>query len=226
MNSLKTNSENFEKHLQEVMKKLKTLPASPKTDEVSVPLYLHKNFLVRSIFVERFKTAYNMTQFADNTVLDFGCGSGIFLESISHEIKKGIGVDLDIQIAKKIVTSENISLIQTNQLNNLLQFSKIDVITSFDVLEHVEDLKSLLQRFTKVLSHEGIIIISGPTENFFYKIARKFANIGINGNLKGKEEHIRDILDIKKTILDSGFDIQKEKNLWNLFNVISFKIKN
>jgi len=225
LNSSKTKSTNFEIRLQEVLKKLKSLSSNQETDEVSIPLYLHKNFLIRSIFADRIKAAYNMTQFSNKIVLDFGCGSGIFLESISHEIKKGIGADIDIKIAKKIVSSENISLIQTNQPNDILQFSKVDIITCFDVLEHLEDLKALLQNFTKILSPNGIVIISGPTENFLYQIARKIAKIGIKGNMKGKNEHVRNIQDIKKLVLDSGYSLQKDKNLWNLFRVMSFLIK-
>jgi len=225
LNSSKTKSTNFEIRLQEVLKKLKSLSSNQETDEVSIPLYLHKNFLIRSIFADRIKAAYNMTQFSNKIVLDFGCGSGIFLESISHEIKKGIGADIDIKIAKKIVSSENISLIQTNQPNDILQFSKVDIITCFDVLEHLEDLKVLLQNFTKILSPNGIVIISGPTENFLYQIARKIAKIGIKGNMKGKNEHVRNIQDIKKLVLDSGYSLQKDKNLWNLFRVMSFLIK-
>jgi len=225
LNSSKTKSTNFEIRLQEVLKKLKSLSSNQETDEVSIPLYLHKNFLIRSIFADRIKAAYNMTQFSNKIVLDFGCGSGIFLETISHEIKKGIGTDVDIKIAKKIVSSENISLIQTNQPNDILQFSKVDIITCFDVLEHLEDLKALLQNFTKILSPNGIVIISGPTENFLYQIARKIAKIGIKGNLKGKNEHVRNIQDIKKLVLDSGYSLQKDKNIWKLFRVMSFLIK-
>ena len=145
--------------------------------------------------------------------------------AISGLIKKGIGVDLDITISKTIVKSGNISLIQIKNEKDIEQFSDVDIITSFDVLEHVENLDSLLKIFSKILSPSGIIIISGPTENFLYYLARKIANIGIKGNLKGGEEHVRNIFDIKNQILSSGFKLEKDVNLMGLFHVMSLKFE-
>jgi len=216
----------FDEHLQSVLKKLRSLPIDKKSDEVSVPAYLHKNFLVRKIFQNRIKTAYKMTSFTDKTVLDYGCGSGIFLESLSEEISKGIGLDLDIEIAKKIITSKNITLTQIKNESDVLQFTNIDIITSFDVLEHVHNLDSLVEGFNQILRPEGFLIISGPSENSLYGFARRIAGIGVKGNLKGKEEHIRDIFNIKNKILNQNFEIQNDISLWNLFHVIGFKKKN
>ncbi len=216
----------FENRFKKVLERLKSLPSDGQSDEVSVPLYLHKNFLVRKIFTERFMSAYNMISFGNKSVLDYGCGSGIFLESLSYEIREGIGVDLNIEIAKKIVKSKNVTLTQITSQSEITKFSNVDVITSFDVLEHVIDLSSLISTFTKILSPGGIIVISGPTENFVYSIARKVAKLGIKGNLKGKDEHLRDIFEIKNRILEEGFKVHKDVNLWSLFRVISFKMKN
>jgi len=216
----------FENRLNKVLERLKSLPSDLQSDEVSVPLYLHKNFLVRKIFTKRFMSAYNMISFGNKSVLDYGCGSGIFLESLSYEIREGIGVDLNIEIAKKIVKSKNVTLTQITSQSEITKFSNVDVITSFDVLEHVIDLSSLISTFTKILSPGGIIVISGPTENFVYSIARKVAQLGIKGNLKGKDEHLRDIFEIKNRILEEGFKVHKDVNLWNLFRVISFKMEN
>jgi len=216
----------FEDELQVTIEKLRTIPKGEKYDEVSIPVYLHKNYLVRKTFFDRLKTAYKLASFSDKNVMDYGCGSGIFLQSISNEINSGIGVDLDIEIAKKIITSNKISLFQIKKEEDITKFSNIDIITSFDVLEHVIDLENLLKIFKKVISPNGILLISGPTENFPYKIARMIANIGVSGNLKGEEEHVRNIFDIKKNILKFNFVFQKEVSLWGLFHMISFKNKN
>ena len=86
------NFEKFQFNLDYAIKKLQSLPQSEKTDEVSVPLYLHQNFFVRNIFINRFKKAFKMTEFSQKQVLDYGCGSGMFLHALSNEIKNGIGV--------------------------------------------------------------------------------------------------------------------------------------
>jgi len=222
----KLGSNSFSKELEKSLEKLKQIPKGNQRDEVSIPVYLHKNFLVRKAFVDRLKIAHSLTSFEDKTLLDYGCGSGIFLQTVSGEIKSGIGVDIDITVAKKICTSKNISLVQIKRENEITRYSDIDIITSFDVMEHVINLEGLLKIVKNVLSPTGSLIISGPTENFLYKIARFVSNIGIEGNLKGEEEHVRNIFDIIDKIKDEGFVIQKDQNLWNLFHMISFKLLN
>jgi len=220
----KNNSTKFNYNLDAGLKKLANLPQSEKTDELSAPLYLHKNFLVRKTFIDRFKIAYRLASFKDKSVLDYGCGSGIFLQSISDEINKGIGVDLDTETAKKIISADNIILKEIKSEKDIEDFSNIDIITSFDVLEHIPNLKSVLETIRKILNPEGTIIISGPTENFLYRLARRITRFGLSGRILGEEEHVSNIQDIKKLMENSGFTITKNVNLWNLFHITRFKI--
>ena len=83
----------------------------------------------------------------------------------------------------------------------------------------------VLRIFDKILSPIGKIIVSGPTENFFYKIARKIANVGIKGNLKGGDEHVRDIFDIKNHLIKSNWELEEDIDLMGLFHVMVFKKK-
>jgi len=213
----------FEKELLASIEKLKTVPHGEKANEAAIRAYLHKNYFVRKLFSDRLKIAYKLGTFYGKVVLDYGCGSGIFLQSISNDIKSGIGVDLDIEIAKKIITAKNISLIQIEDENNIAKMSNIGIVTSFDVLEHVINLEPLLKTIKKTLSPNGTFIISGPTENFLYKIGRKIKDISTQGPLLAETEHVRNIFDIKKTVINEGFDLQKDVNLWNLFHIISFR---
>lgn len=220
----KNNSRKFNYNLDFTLEKFADLKQSEKTDEVSAPLYLHKNFLVRKIFIDRLKKAYQLASFKDKSVLDYGCGSGIFLHAISDEIKQGIGVDLDIGIAKKIISAKNIILKKINNEHDIASFSNINIITAFDVLEHIQNLEPLLDAFKKILNPDGIIIISGPTENFLYKLARKITRFGLSGRLLGEEEHVSNILDIKEIMVKKGFIITKNMNLWDLFHITRFRI--
>ena len=85
----------FKHRFEKTLEMLKDIPINEKSDEAIVPVYIHSNFFVRKIFADRFNAAYKMTSFKDKTVIDYGCGSGIFLASIEEEINKGIGVDND-----------------------------------------------------------------------------------------------------------------------------------
>ena len=216
-------SHSFETKLNLTLRKLQEMPKGSKYDEVSIPAYLHKNFFVRKLFVDRLKNAHNLIDFKNLTALDYGCGSGLFLESISEEIQKGFGVDVDIEISQKIIKSNNIELLEIKNVSEISQLREIDVITSFDVLEHVNNLKTTLQTFKKILKPSGTLIISGPTENRLYKLGRKIANVGIGGNLKGSDEHVRNIVDIENTIVKSGFIEKQRKNLLGLFHIIKYQ---
>jgi len=138
--------------------------------------------------------------------------------------KKEIRVEVIIPTLNEEGTIEKLIQEIKNE-KDIEKFSDIDIITSFDVLEHVIKLDSLLKIFTKTLSPSGRIIISGPTENFWYSLARKIAKIGIKGKMKGGEEHVRNIFDIKNQILSSGFKLEKDVNLMELFHVMSFKFE-
>lgn len=61
-----------------------------------------------------------------------------------------------------------------------------------DVLEHVDDLEHTLDSFSQFLSKEGRLIISGPTENFFYRTGRKLA--GYSGDY-----HCRNVHEIERS---------------------------
>ena len=218
------NFKKFQFNLDYAIKKLQNLPQSEKTDEVSTPLYLHRNFFVRNIFINRFKKAFKMTEFSQKQVLDYGCGSGMFLHALSNEIKNGIGVDLDTDVANKIISANNITLKQIKHESEISYLSNIDIITSFDVLEHIENLDSVFDTFEKILSKDGIILISGPTENFFYRLARMITRFGVKGNLLGEKEHVTDIVKIKNKMLIRGYKIEKNVNLWSLFHITSFSL--
>lgn len=220
----KNNFERFQINLDDAIKKMHSLPQSEKTDEVSAPLYLHRNFFVRNIFINRFRKAFTMTSFNQKQVLDYGCGSGMFLQALSNEIKKGIGVDLDIDVANKVITANNITLKQISHESEISYLSDIDIITSFDVLEHIENLDSIFDIFEKILVKDGIVIISGPTENFYYKLARMITRFGVKGNLLGEKEHVSNIIEIKNKMIKRGYKIENNVNLWNLFHVTSFRI--
>jgi len=102
--------------------------------------------------------------------------------------------------------------------------SNINVITSFDVLEHIPDLEPVLDTFKKILDPEGQIIISGPTENFLYKLARRITRFGLSGRILGEKEHVANIKDVKKIMLKNGFILTKNMNLWNLFHITKFRV--
>ena len=192
--------------------------------EAALPAYSHKNPVIDWLFWERIKIAY---KYALNTesvekVLDFGCGSGILSYMLA---KKGYSVtacDIEfgpLKLVRDIIDfPSDISFIEgdVDILNKELKENSFDIIFALDVLEHIDDLEPYIELFGKLLSPNGVILISGPTENAFYKIGRRLA-----GNRFSGDYHVTNISNVKDSFSQS-MKVTTIKKL--LFPVVLFDI--
>ena len=114
------------------------------------------------------------------TVLDAGCGSGIF--SIYLALKKCIVVGVDgsekmIELCKHYQRINNlkISFIQAIlPLENTESFGKQDVILCSSVLEYITDYEAIIDQFKELLIPEGLLIISMPNKDSWYRKIEKY----------------------------------------------------
>jgi len=98
-----------------------------------------------------------------DTILDFGCGhQAYFLLNVKENIKKGIGIDYDVEAIK----DKNIELINYN-FKGKLPFKKkyFDKIFLLAVLEHVptDKVNKLFFEFNRILGEKGKVILTTPT---------------------------------------------------------------
>lgn len=82
-----------------------------------------------------------------------------------------------------------------------LESHSVDTIFALDVLEHVDDLPTLLLEFVRILKPGGRLIVSSPTENAIYKFVRRFGGPGYQG-----EFHLRAAKEVE-------FDLSKDFRL-------------
>jgi ubiquinone/menaquinone biosynthesis C-methylase UbiE len=98
-----------------------------------------------------------------STLLDYGCGNGIFLRHADSHFQ-ATGIDFSAQaiaLAKKVTPRSK--LIHGNEKSlRTIKTSSLDIITCFDVLEHVPDPTLLLKEFHRILKPTGWLIISVP----------------------------------------------------------------
>ncbi|HTQ27696.1 MAG TPA: methyltransferase domain-containing protein, partial [Puia sp.] len=96
---------------------------------------------------------------------------------------------------------------------DLMQISypdhSFDYIIALDVLEHINNLDDYILLFKKLLKPGGSIIVSGPTENFLYKIGRKLAGEKFTGDY-----HVNNIHNIKKSFSKSMDTKTLRKLIW------------
>jgi ubiquinone/menaquinone biosynthesis C-methylase UbiE len=172
--------------------------------------YTHTNLLVRWIFWKRLETIIHFSPSAEK-VLDFGAGSGVFLPTLSSNFKEVNALDLNtnsLKYVKERFGLDNVKVIQGKESKLPFKDNTFDVIFAADVLEHFHDCEPVLKEFNRVLKNNGHIVISGPTENFIYRLSRRV----IFWFFKKKEDHFSNIDQIIKKA-EKYFIIERVKVL-------------
>lgn len=100
----------------------------------------------------------------DDLVLDFGCGSGDYVNVFKKFSKKVIGVDSDISLAKKKYPNLNFKKQNGERLN--FAMNSIDKIVCVNTIEHIVNYYGLLQNFFRVVKSGGQIFITTYDRNF------------------------------------------------------------
>ncbi len=147
-------------------------------------------------------------------VLDYGCGSGYGTYMLSETADKITGVDISseaIDYAQKNYTKENLNFLTLSELSD----EKFDVITSFQVIEHVYNDKEYVQKLKTLLNTNGVLIISTPdkTDRLFPYIQKpwnifhikEYDSGGLNKLLK---KYFQDV-EILKIGSDGGFVLKE-----------------
>lgn len=103
-------------------------------------------------------------------VLEVGCGSGAFLQRLSSEVgAQGIGLELN-QHAVNIAKGRDLEVYPELLEDHMpLNEEKYDVVCSFQVLEHVSNVKEFLDMKLSVLKPGGKLIIAVPNNGSFMR---------------------------------------------------------
>jgi SAM-dependent methyltransferase len=124
---------------------------------------IRKRFLAA---IDRKEPVYSrlLKQFPkQSTLLDFNCGPGWFLHHVEGHFTT-VGVDFSkeaLTLAKEQAPKTHLILGDETVLRNI-KAESIDVITVFDVLEHVPDPQPLLLELKRILTRTGLLVISVP----------------------------------------------------------------
>lgn len=89
-------------------------------------------------------------------ILDFGSGDGYFAKNISKNINKAITCLEPADNLQKYYKGKNIKSL--SQIDD----GGIDFIYSFNVLEHIDDDKNIVEEFYRILSPKGEVLLYLP----------------------------------------------------------------
>ena len=126
-----------------------------------------ENYFFRE-HISRYKLAIRyINQGSD--LLDVGCGNGYGTFFLSSYVRRAVGVDISdeaVAQAEKLYQRPNLSF-QVIDKNKLPFAEEFDIVTCFEVFEHVSDPENLLEIIRKSLKNRGHLLISTPNIDVF-----------------------------------------------------------
>ena len=187
---------------REVLESLLGEMPNEKSDEMGIPSYLHRNPLIAWLVARRMRTVLGFVDlWRCPTVLDFGCGVGMLLLQTPPQSLRYIGLDILLTPAETFFEAhgrDDFELLEAEGWAENVKDGTLDYVVAQEVLEHVDDVPQTIEVFRRKLKPSGRLIVSGPTENFLYRLGRWIA--GFSGDY-----HHRDIYDIMCYIESAGY---------------------
>jgi SAM-dependent methyltransferase len=108
--------------------------------------------------------------YSGTKLLDYGCGDGTLLAEVRDLFPDAVGADIDPgqtqDCRARFSGISNISFVLTDELASPGNESAYGVVTCMEVMEHCihEDLERVITDLRRLVSPEGVVIISVPIE--------------------------------------------------------------
>ena len=112
-----------------------------------------------------FERGFSSDLIAEKAVLEFGCGLGAFSRYLAEiGARRVLGTDLNREFIEHATThwqSPKVSFFHATDPTQIdLPDNSIDVITCFDVMEHIMDYREVIAEWHRVLTDDGIVLIA------------------------------------------------------------------
>jgi ubiquinone/menaquinone biosynthesis C-methylase UbiE len=107
----------------------------------------------------------------NKVVLDIASGEGYGSFLLSKNAKKVYGVDIDsesvVHAQKKYAASENLEYLCGSTSKIPLADHSVDVVVSFETLEHHDEHDLMMVEISRVLKGDGYLLISSPEKSIY-----------------------------------------------------------
>jgi ubiquinone/menaquinone biosynthesis C-methylase UbiE len=189
-------------------------------DEIMV-VYDSKNPLTKMLFWKRILIAIALAKIKDESVLlDIGCNTGHLLKEIQKFNTRCERWGMDIE--PKILGAHIANQFQIADARHLPFIDRrFDIIFALDTLEHIKDVDDAIKEIHRVLIPNGIAVLSGPTESWFYKFCRflQFGQFKKNApsdkpGFRGEIDfHFYTVYELEEKFRIHGFRLVEQKSL-------------
>ena len=187
-------------------------------EETCIPSYLHPNPLASGVaWMRLFAAVRLLRRFAPaGPVLDFGAAAG----ELAHLLPSGRAYEfVEIDPAMAQALEKAVPSAAQRQLE-ALPAGHYAAICALDSLEHNDDVGAIVDRLRPALRADGVLVLSGPTENVLYRLGRRVA--GFSGAY-----HKTNIYDIEAIVARSFAPVQRRVVPFGvgLFSVSCWRLK-
>ena len=150
--------------------------------ELQRTLYKSKNPTRRWLHCSRrdwIVAALNRWGAARGRALEVGPGSGVYLATLAQLAPEAIGVDIEDAYLRQLrpleLAHSNLRLVHDDILQSSFSDAYFDLILCSEVIEHIRDARQALVEMRRLLSPNGVLILSTPQKfsplELFSKVA-------------------------------------------------------
>lgn len=124
-------------------------------------------------------------------VLEFGCGSGLFVGELADAGFESFGVDISEDAVKfgELQGVRNLAVIEGHRIN--FPDNTFDVVLSLDVIEHLENEEWALREVERVLKPGGLVVIMAPAYQFLWGVQDEAAHHYRRYTMRGLVKTVR-----------------------------------
>lgn len=125
----------------------------------------HKETLTYAEHMTRYLAVEDIVK--GKIVLDIASGSGYGTKILAKNAKKVFGVDVNetaVHYAEKNYGAKNIEYLIGNGEQIPLPDKSVDVVITFETIEHIADYKKFLDEVKRVLKDDGLAVVSTPND--------------------------------------------------------------
>ncbi|HET6990696.1 MAG TPA: class I SAM-dependent methyltransferase, partial [Bacteroidia bacterium] len=138
-------------------------------------------------------------------LLDIGCGTGEFLNTVKQDGWKTMGIEPSPIARKQCIDNFKLEVRDENELANL-PTNTFDVITMWHVMEHVPHLNERVQKLKELLKSDGVLIIAVPNRNSYD--ANYYGKYWAAYDVPRHLSHFR-AQDMRTLMSNSGFEVKR-----------------
>lgn len=176
----------------------------------------HKNACVQEKVISREDFTYHMAlSFIDRylkpdmRVLDIGCGVGTISLYAASKGNYVLGIDISEKAVKAAMESAEVLGIKNASFKaiNFLEADfqqKFDFVICSEVIEHLPDDKAVLKKTFELISNDGVLFLTVPSENAPIHKIRRY--------LFGKDSFDEKVGHLRRYSKDSLYNLLKENN--------------